>query len=61
MGLSPLAELPRILVSDRVSGPGNRMKAWAGLIRIRLYRTRVMTWLLFGGDPDRLSGAWNRG
>jgi GT2 family glycosyltransferase len=61
LGLSPLAELPRILLSDRVKGWRNRMKAWAGLIRIRLYRTRVMTWLLFGGDPAALSGAWNRG
>jgi hypothetical protein len=61
MGLSPLAELPRILLSDRVPGVRNRMLAWSGLIRIRLYRMRVMTWLLFGGDPARLSGAWNRG
>lgn len=61
LGLSPLAELPRILLSDRVKGSRNRMKAWTGLIRIRLYRARVMIWLLFGGDPAALSGAWNRG
>jgi glycosyltransferase involved in cell wall biosynthesis len=61
MGFSPLAEIPRVLASDRVSGLRNRASAWFGLIRIRLYRTRVMLWLLFGGDPTRLSGAWNRG
>jgi glycosyltransferase involved in cell wall biosynthesis len=60
MGASPLAEVPRILLSDRVSGPRNRMLAWAGLARTRLYRMRVMLWLLFGGDPARLSDAWNR-
>jgi GT2 family glycosyltransferase len=60
MGLSPVVELPRILLSDRVSGLRNRFLAWAGLVRIRLYRARVMIWLLFGGDASRLSGAWNR-
>lgn len=61
MGFSPLVEWPRILASDRISGPRNRLLAWTALARIRLYRTRVMAWLLFGGDPDQLSGAWNRG
>lgn len=61
MGLSPLAEVPRIVGSDRVSGLRSRVLAWVGLLRIRLYRTRVMLWLIFGGDPARLSGAWNRG
>lgn len=61
MGASPLAEVPRILLSDRVSGPRNRLLAWAGLARTRLYRMKVMLWLLSGGDPARLSDAWNRG
>jgi GT2 family glycosyltransferase len=61
MGLSPLAEFPRVLLSDRISGPRSRALAWLGLLRIRLYRARVMLWLLTGGDPARLSGAWNRG
>jgi glycosyltransferase involved in cell wall biosynthesis len=60
MALSPLAELPQIATSDRVSGLRSRILALAGLIRIRLYRARIMAWLLFGGDPDRLSGRWNR-
>jgi hypothetical protein len=61
MGVSPLVEWPRILASDRISGLRNRLLAWTALARIRFYRMRVMTWLLFGGDPDQLSGAWNRG
>jgi hypothetical protein len=61
MGLSPLAEIPRVLLSDRVSGARSRLLAWVGLVRIRLYRMRVMVWLMSGGDPDSLSGAWNRG
>ena len=60
MALSPLAELPRILASDRISGPGARIKALAGLTRIRLYRACRMIWLTMGGDPDRLSDTWNR-
>jgi glycosyltransferase involved in cell wall biosynthesis len=60
MALSPCAEIPRILVSDRVSGVRTRFLAFTSLARIRLYRARIMCWLLVGGDPDRLSGAWNR-
>jgi GT2 family glycosyltransferase len=61
MALSPLAELPRILGSDRISGRGSRAKAFAALARIRLHRARRMGWLLAGGDPARLTGRWNRG
>ena len=61
MAPSALAELPRVLRSDRVEGPRNRAMAFAGLARIRAYRARRMAWLLAGGDPARLSGAWNRG
>lgn len=57
---SILAEVPRILASDRVSGAGNRWRAFLGLARIRLYRAGRMAWLVMGGDPARLSGAWNR-
>ena len=61
MVLSPLAEIPQILTSDRVSGPRARALAFVGLTRIRLYRARMMTWLLFGGDEAVLAGRWNRG
>ncbi len=61
MGASPLAEVPRVLASDRVSGAKSRLLALAGLTRIRFYRAGRMAWLLAGGDPDKLSGRWNRG
>lgn len=60
MAVSPLAEIPRILVSDRVTGLRARGLALAGLARIRIYRARKMAWLLVGGDPEELSGRWNR-
>jgi glycosyltransferase involved in cell wall biosynthesis len=60
MAPSALAELPRVLSSDRIQGLPNRAKAFAGLARIRAYRARKMAWLLAGGDPARLVGAWNR-
>lgn len=60
MSLSPLAELPQILTSDRIEGWRSRMFAFAGLLRVRLYRARVMLWLLCGGDPAILSQRWNR-
>lgn len=60
MGASPLAEIPRILTSDRLSGPRSRALAFAVLVRIRLYRAVLMMRLLTGTDPDQLSGRWNR-
>lgn len=60
MAVSPLAEVPRILRSDRIERAGDRLKALRGLTRIRLYRARIMTRLLLGGDPDRLTTTWNR-
>lgn len=58
---SPLAELPRILTSDRISGARVRALAFAGLIRIRFYRGWRMAQLMGGMDADKLSGRWNRG
>lgn len=60
MGASPLAEVPRIVVSDRVNGVRSRILAFFALVRIRTYRAGMMIWLLAGGDPDKLSGRWNR-
>ena len=60
MGLSPFAEIPRILASDRIAGLRSRGLAFAGLVRIRLYRAARMAQLLLGGDPEQLSGRWNR-
>ena len=60
MGLSPIVELPRILLSDRVTGLRARWLALMGLARIRTYRAGKMIWLLAGGDPAALAGQWNR-
>ncbi len=60
MMLSPVAEVPRILTCDRVSGARSRAFALAGLTRIRFYRARVMLGLLMGRDAEELSGGWNR-
>lgn len=60
MPLSVVAELPRIITSDRISGGRSRLLAVAGLIRVRLYRTVVMIRLLVGNADNNLSGSWNR-
>ena len=60
MGLSPLAEIPRIAASDRVSGLGQRVQAFAALSQMRVYRAGRMFQLMLGMNPDRLSGRWNR-
>lgn len=60
MGVSPLAEIPRIAGSDRIDGVRARLRALAGLTRIRFYRAGRMFQLMAGMNPDRLSGRWNR-
>jgi hypothetical protein len=60
MGVSPLAEIPRIAVTDRLTGLHDKLLAFTCLARIRLYRAKIMLRLLMGGDPGQLSGAWNR-
>lgn len=60
MSVSPVVEVPRILVSDRLQGLGNKWRAFKGLARIRAYRTGRMTQLLLGKDAAQLSGSWNR-
>jgi hypothetical protein len=57
---SPLAEIPRILVSDRVSGLRNKIAAFVCLSRIRFRRAVIMFRLIAGTDPSVYSGAWNR-
>jgi hypothetical protein len=60
MGISPLAEIPRIAGSGRVSGVVDKVKAFAGLCRIRLYRAGRMVDLMLRGKPERLAEKWNR-
>lgn len=62
MGLSPLAEAPRVLESDRITGLRSRGLAFGTLARIRLYRAGRMAQLVTGAlAADDLSGRWNRG
>jgi glycosyltransferase involved in cell wall biosynthesis len=61
MGLSPLAEIPRVLASDRITGVRSRLNALLCLVRIRSYRAGLMIRLFFGGDPRKLAASWNRG
>lgn len=61
MPVSVLAEVPRILATDRLSGPRARLLAFLCLARTRMLRARVMAGLLLGGGADRMSGMWNRG
>lgn len=60
MGLSPLAEIPRIAVSDRVPRLWDKVQAFAGLCRIRAYRARRMVDLMRHGRPERFAQKWNR-
>ncbi len=55
---SPVGELPRVAKSDRVSGPGAKIRAMAVLIRIRAYRSLQMLKLLLGGDAAGLRAGW---
>jgi glycosyltransferase involved in cell wall biosynthesis len=61
MTVSPLAEIPRIVMSDRVSGLRNKLAAFVCLTRIRWRRAGIGLRLLAGTDPATYSGAWNRG
>jgi len=60
MALSPVAEIPRLLASDRLEGLRSKMLAFACLMQIRLYRAGRMAQLFTGMDPATLSGRWNR-
>ena len=60
MPVSPLLELPQVSTTDRIGGAKTRWRAFTALVRVRLHRAKRMAWLLAGGDPHSLSGAWNR-
>lgn len=60
IAVSPLKEIVTCATSDRLSGFGNRLKAWRCLTYTRFYRTRIMLWLAFTGRHEELSGQWNR-
>ena len=61
MAASPLAEIPRILASDKVAGPRARWQVFRGLAGLRLHRARRMLEALQGGRARTASREWNRG
>jgi hypothetical protein len=60
MVASPVAEVPRILGSDRLGSAADRGRALLGVTRLRFYRARQMLRLALGTDPAHMSGAWRR-
>ena len=59
MALSPLPTLPRVMLSQRIlGGMAGRLKAFAVLTRIRLYRAKRMASLVFAGNSNRMAGRW---
>lgn len=59
--LSPLGELPRLILTDRLHGPGQRLRAFVGLCQIRWHRARRMA--TFALRPDaaaKYTTGWNR-
>jgi GT2 family glycosyltransferase len=59
LAASPVAGLPRILRSDRIPGGlAGRLRAFAVLVRIRLYRARLTLGLLFATKPGDMAGRW---
>ena len=57
---SPIAEVPRVLTSPRISGTRTRLLAWAILVRIRLYRSTKMLQLLLGKNPEEMALRWQK-
>lgn len=61
MAISPLAEIPRVLTSDRLSGPRTRALAFAGLAQVRLFRAwRMAAVMLAGRKATSANTRWNR-
>lgn len=60
IALSPIAEIPRIVSSGRISGLTNRIQAFICLTRVRMWRATTMISLLIGRDPGQLAQAWRK-
>jgi GT2 family glycosyltransferase len=60
MALSPLAELPVVLFSDRIAGPRTRALAFAGLVQIRAFRAWRMLLAMLDGAGETRRLRWNR-
>jgi glycosyltransferase involved in cell wall biosynthesis len=61
MAASPLAEIPKILASDRIAGPWSRWQVFRGVAGLRLHRARRMLEAMQGGRARTASREWNRG
>lgn len=57
---SPVAEIVRILRSDRLDRPRDIWSAWKCLTRVRFYRAWRMLALVFARNADELIAGWNR-
>ena len=60
MALSPVAEIPRVLGSERLKGPGQKFAALDAVTRMRLYRARRMLAELVDPASRQKSAHWNR-
>ncbi|NOR30971.1 MAG: glycosyltransferase [Sulfitobacter sp.] len=60
LAASPIAEIPQILMSKRITGARNRVKAFIGLVGIRLHRVARMLQMLGGGNTGHYIARWNR-
>ncbi|MDH5798418.1 MAG: glycosyltransferase, partial [Paracoccaceae bacterium] len=58
--LSPIVEIPKIATTQRITGIGNRFRAFFTLCRIRYYRAKLMLSLVAGWKEEDLFSAWNR-
>lgn len=57
---SPIAEIPSVIGSPRLTGGREWLGAFAVLTRIRWHRAWTMARLVAGADPGRLTKAWNQ-
>lgn len=61
MAPSALVAMPRVLRSDRLTGPGARLKAMGTLCVLRGYRAFAMLRIALARDPGSAAQRWNRG
>jgi len=61
MAPSALVALPRVLSSDRLPGPGTKLRAAAALLVLRCYRAFAMLRVALARDPGASATRWNRG
>lgn len=59
IGVSPLGEIPRILRTHRLDGPGARWRAFCGLVVVRAYRARKMVEIMLRPERRVVRTPWN--